>query len=299
MRRWSSSKNGRRFENVDDGERRFRTDQGPNRVVQAPALRAEDDLMPALHPFLDTGHAHPIAIAHRGYSARHPENTMAAFAAAIEIGYQFIETDVHATADGVLIAFHDDRLDRVTDRVGLIRDLDWSEIRRARVESQEPIPLLDELLATWPTARVNIDPKTDDAVEPLLAILERHDAWDRVCVGSFSGARLTRMRKVAGDRLCTSMGPLDVTRLRLASFRLPVGAFAANCVQVPPSNYGLTIVDRRFVRAAHSRGMPVHVWTINDEEEMNRFLDVGVDGIVTDEAERLKEALVSRAMWPG
>ena len=252
-----------------------------------------------MHPYLAVDHAQPIAIAHRGFSARHPENTMAAFAAAVEIGYLYVETDVHATADGALIAFHDDRLDRVTDRTGVIWDLDWSEIRRARVGGMERIPLLEEVLTTWDSVRVNIDPKSDGAVEPLLEVLARLDAWDRVCVGSFSGSRLARMRASAGDRLCTSMGPLDVARLRLASVGFPVGAFAANCVQVPPSDYGLTIVDRRFSRAARSRGMPVHVWTINDETEMHRFLDIGVDGIVTDEAELLKRVLASRGMWPG
>ena len=251
-----------------------------------------------MHPFLVTERSQPVAIAHRGFSAHHPENTMAAFAAAVDIGCRYVETDVHATTDGMLVAFHDDRLDRVTDRTGVISDLDWSEVRKARVGGEERIPLLEEVLTTWDSVRVNIDPKSDEAVEPLLAILARLDVWDRVCVGSFSGARLAGMRASAGDRLCTSMGPLDVARLRLASMGLPVGTFAANCVQVPPREYGLTIVDRRFSRAARSRAMPVHVWTINDEAEMHRFLDIGVDGIMTDEVEVLKRVLIGRGMWP-
>ncbi|MDE2911928.1 MAG: glycerophosphodiester phosphodiesterase [Paracoccaceae bacterium] len=262
-----------------------------------------------LHPyFRHPGWPHPAAIAHRGFSARHPENTMAAFAAAVELGYPYVETDVHATRDGVLVAFHDDLLDRVTDRRGAVSELNWSDIRRARVGGTgeagrvggtEPIPLLEELLTTWVDLRVNIDPKADSAIAPLLDVLERMDAWDRVCVGSFSGRRLARIRKVAGDRLCTSMGPAEVVRLRLASLGLPVGGFDAFCVQVPPRDYGLPVVDRWLMRAARSRRLPVHVWTINDDKDMHRLLDIGVDGIMTDEAERLKAVYEQRGYWPG
>ncbi len=240
----------------------------------------------------------PLAIAHRGYSARHPENTMAAFAAAVDLGYRYVETDVHTTADGVLVAFHDERLERVTDKRGLVSSMDWSDVREARVGGSERIPLLEELVKTWEDLRINIDPKSDGAVGPLLDVLRRTAAWDRVCVGSFSGRRLKRMRDEAGDRLCTSMGPGEVMRLRLASYRLPSGGFSADCVQVAPRHYGIRVIDGAFLRAAHARGLPVHVWTINAETEMERLLDAGVDAIMTDEAELLKEVLEARGFWP-
>ncbi|MCY3754068.1 MAG: glycerophosphodiester phosphodiesterase [Alphaproteobacteria bacterium] len=251
-----------------------------------------------LHPFLrHPGYPLPAAIAHRGYSARYPENTMAAFAAAVELGYRIVETDVHATADNVLVVFHDSHLDRLTDRQGALSEMDWPELRRVRVAGREPIPRLEELLTTWDSLRVNIDPKQDGAVGPLLDVLRDTDAWDRVCVGSASSARLRRIRAAAGDRLCTSMGTAEVVRLWLSGHCLPLGGFAADCVQVPTHRYGVPVIDRAFMAAAHARSLPVHAWTINGEAEMNRLLDLGVDGIMTDEAELLKEVFERRDIW--
>ncbi|MEQ9642024.1 MAG: glycerophosphodiester phosphodiesterase [Alphaproteobacteria bacterium] len=227
-----------------------------------------------------------------------PENTMAAFAHAVELGYRYVETDVHATADGVLLAFHDDKLDRVTDRVGVIAELPYAEVKLARVDGTHPIPTFDELLNAWPDLRLNIDPKADNAEGPLIEALQRADALDRICIGSFSGARLGRLRAALGPGLCTSMGPWDVARLRFASWGLPTGRFAANCAQVPEKGYGIHLPDRAFVRAAHARGLKVHVWTINDEASMRRLLDVGVDGIVSDETKLLKRVLQERGQWP-
>ena len=92
--------------------------------------------MTAEFAFLD--HPGPIAFAHRGGAGDWPENTMPAFAGAVALGYRYVETDVHVTADGVLLAFHDDRLDRVTDRAGVVRELPWSEVRQARVDGSSP-----------------------------------------------------------------------------------------------------------------------------------------------------------------
>src|SRR5215210_6793017 len=144
-------------------------------------------------------------MAHRGGAGDFPENTLPAFAAAVALGYRYVETDVHATRDGVLLAFHDDVLDRVTDRTGRIADLLYEEVRTAKVAGREPIPTLEELLATWPDLRVNIDPKSDGAVEPLAALLQRTGAVSRVCIGSFSGKRLTRLRHLVGPELCTAL----------------------------------------------------------------------------------------------
>ena len=251
-----------------------------------------------LHPYLEHPHPGlPVPYAHRGYSARHPENTMPAFEAAVELGYLHVETDVHATSDGVAIAFHDSRLDRVTDRNGEIARLPWSEVREARVDGVEPIPTLPELLSSWRDLRVNIDPKSDDAVRPMLDAIRRADAWDRVCAGSFSGRRLAEIRARTGGRICTSMGPLEVFRLRAGSLGVPSGAFAADCVQVPPVWRGLPLVDGALLRHAHALRLPVHVWTINSEAQMGRLLDLGVDAIMTDEAELLKRVLEERGEW--
>ena len=180
--------------------------------------------------YLDT--EYPIAFAHRGGAGDHPENTMPAFSAAVALGYRYLETDVHVTRDGVLVAFHDERLDRVTDRTGSIAALQWSEVRAARVDGREPILRLDELLDAFPDARFNIDAKHDACVDPLVATIARLGARDRVCVGSFSDVRLARLRRLAGPGLCTSAGPREVLDLFVGR-RRPLRRGVA-CVQVPP-----------------------------------------------------------------
>jgi glycerophosphoryl diester phosphodiesterase len=246
-------------------------------------------------PFLDW--PAPIPFAHRGGASEAPENTMPAFEHAVRLGYRYIETDVHVTSDGVLLAFHDNVLDRVTDGRGRIDALSWSVVQNAKVDGREPIPLLEDLLGTFPEIRVNIDPKHDGAVPALVAVLRKCDAVDRVCVGAFSDRRLSRVRALLGPTLCTSLGPRNIAKLRSASYGVPVGRLPSPCAQVPAGVRGVTLVDKRFVTAAHARGIKVHVWTIDDREEMMRLLDLGVDGIMTDRPVVLREVLESRGAW--
>jgi glycerophosphoryl diester phosphodiesterase len=250
-------------------------------------------------PFLDWPGPLPFSHqgAHRADGDGPAENTMGAFEAAVAMGYRYLETDVHATADGVLVAFHDDQLDDLTDRCGLIGDLPWAEVRQARVRHRDQLPLLEDILTTWPDVRVNIDAKHDAAVEPLIKLIRRTRVTERVCIGSFSDRRVARIRQELGPRLCTSMGPREVARLAAASYGVPAGGFSAACAQVPVKRGPVTVVNERFLAAAHGRGLPVHVWTINDADEMRRLLDMGVDGIMTDRPEVLKQVLEERAAW--
>lgn len=252
-------------------------------------------MAPARHPFLD--HVGPIAFAHRGGAGDWPENSMPAFAAAVALGYRYVETDAHTTADGVVVAFHDDRLDRVTDRTGVIAELPWSEVCLARIDGREPVPLLEDLLVAWPTLRINIDPKHDEVVEPLADLLQRTRSLDRVCIGSFSDRRLERLRAQFGRELCTSMGPSGVARMRASSFGLGRRVPPGDCMQIPASTRGVPLVDRRFVERAHRSDIAIHVWTIDEPEEMNRLLDLGVDGIMTDRPAVLREVLRGRGEW--
>jgi glycerophosphoryl diester phosphodiesterase len=256
------------------------------------------------HPFLD--HPAPLAFAHRGGAADGLENTLLAFRRAVALGYRYLETDVHATADGVLVACHDATLDRVTDARGAIAELPWRQVRQARVGGREPLPLFEELLAAFPKARFNVDVKAAPAVAPLVAAIEAAGAWDRVCVGSFSQARVERARELAGERLATSLGVRGVAVLRLLGLagyrgRAPrwSGVEAAVCVQVPERQGGVPVVDRGFLAAAHRRGLQVHVWTVNDRDRMASLLDLGVDGIMTDDIETLRAVLAERGAWPG
>ena len=272
--------------------------------------RGEND---AVHPFLMV--SGPIAVAHRGGAGEAPENTLPAFELAIQLGFRYLETDVHLTLDGVLVAFHDARLDRTTDRTGAIAELTIAEVEAADAGwSFTPdggqtfpfrgkgvrVPRLEELLGRWPEARVNIDPKADRSVEPLVGLLDRLETWDRVCIGAFSDRRIARIRRLSRGRACTSMGPLAIAAARVAATvagRIPRAG--ANCVQVPLRDGPVEIVTRRFVRAAHRADLPVHVWTINDEPTMNALLDMGVDGIMSDELRLLREVFASRGLTLG
>ncbi|GAA1282925.1 MULTISPECIES: glycerophosphodiester phosphodiesterase [Streptomyces] len=248
------------------------------------------------HPYLDR--SGPLAFAHRGGTADGLENTMAAFRRSVDLGYRYIETDVHATSDGTLVAFHDATLDRVTDAAGRIADLPWNDVRHARVAGREPVPLFEELLETFPDVHWNVDVKAEPALLPLLDLIGRLDAWDRVCVGSFSEARVARAQSLAGPRLATSYGTRGVLGLRLRSLGLPAALRpSAVCAQVPVAQSGIRVVDRRFVRAAHARGLQVHVWTVNDRAQMGELLDLGVDGIMTDHIETLRDVLKDRGAW--
>ena len=254
--------------------------------------------MPAAR-FAYLDHPRPIAFAHRGGTEAHPENTMAAFAHAVSLGYRYVETDVQVTRDGVLLAFHDPTLERMTDRAGAVEALPWAEVRQARIAGSESIPRLEELLTAWPDLRVNIDPKCDAAVVPLADVIEKTSALDRICVASFSEARVREARRRLGPRLCTALGPVGVFRLRLASVGLPVGRFDQGAVQVPVRHHGLPIVDRPFIRAAHRNDVQVHVWTVNAAAEMDRLLDLGVDGLMSDETTLLKSVMQRRGLWTG
>ncbi|GFH39388.1 glycerophosphodiester phosphodiesterase [Streptomyces pacificus] len=248
------------------------------------------------HPYLD--HPFPIPFAHRGGTAGGLENTAAAFRRAAGLGYRYFETDVHATGDGRLVAFHDPTLDRVTDARGRIGRLPWAEVARARVGGKEPLPLFEDLLEEFPAARWNVDIKAERALEPLVDLVRRANAWDRVCVGSFSESRLSRAYRLAGPGLATSYGVRGVIGLRLRSLGVPAPVRpGAVCVQVPRSQGGVPVVDRRFVREAHARGLRVHVWTVNDPESAAALLDLGVDGIMTDHLEMLRTVMTDRGAW--
>lgn len=248
------------------------------------------------HPYLDR--SAPLAFAHRGGAADGLENTAAAFRRAAGLGYRYFETDVHTTADGRLVAFHDATLDRVTDGHGRIGDLPWEEVRRARVAGTEPLPLFADLLDEFPEARWNVDIKAAPALLPLVDLIRRTGSWDRVCVGSFSEARVAAAARLAGPRLATSYGVRGVLGLRLRSYGIPFPVRAgAVCAQVPESQHGVRVVDERFVRAAHARGLQVHVWTVNAADRMEALLDLGVDGIMTDQLETLRTVFTARGLW--
>ncbi len=253
--------------------------------------------MRTVHPFLDA--PRPLAFAHRGGAAEGDENTAEAFGRAVALGYRYVETDVHATADGVPVVFHDPDLRRLTGSAGTVAGLRWADLATLRVGGAGAVPRLDDVLAAWPDVRFNIDVKADSATAATVDLLRRAGVADRVLLASFSDARLATLRRLAGPGFATSLGMRGAARLRLASLtrlpvRLPASVVAA---QVPAAAGRIRVVDRRFLATAHRLGLQVHVWTIDDPAEMERLLDLGVDGIMTDRADVLRDVLVARGEW--
>lgn len=257
-----------------------------------------------MHPYLEVDA--PIVMAHRGFSPDGLENTMPAFAAAVALGVTHIETDVHATGDGALVAFHDRSLDRVTDATGMISDLTWRQVESAQVRAAGSavagVPLLEDVLGAWPDLRVNIDVKGWPAIGPLVDVLRRTSALHRVCVTSFDDRRTAAVRRALGPGLATSPGRRGVTRWRLGALlpgpagawagRLPAGAAVA--LQAPAMAGPLRVITRRSVEVAHRQGLQVHAWTINDPGQMHDLLDLGVDALITDRADLALHVVHSR-----
>lgn len=249
------------------------------------------------HPYLSG--PYPRAFAHRGWHLDElagMENSLAAMVRARAEGFRYLETDVHATADGVVVVHHDASLDRTTDGRGVIERLPWSVVGAARVAGREPVCRLDALLEELPDALLNVDVKSDAAVVPVVETLKRCGAFGRVCLASFSEARLARLRRLAGSGLLTSMGPRSVFGLWVGGAvpGLPVrGAMA----QVPVRYGWLRVVSPGFVAAAARRGVEVHVWTINEAGHMAALLDAGVDGVVSDRPDVLRSVLRQRGLW--
>ncbi|SDB83007.1 glycerophosphoryl diester phosphodiesterase [Raineyella antarctica] len=267
-----------------------------------------------------------LALAHRGGSTYPPnvgrENTLHAFGEAVALGYTHVETDVHATRDGVLLAFHDDRLDRVTDRTGMIADLTFAQVTEARIGGTDPIPTLDQVFETFPETFFNIDLKSDAAIEPLVEALNRHHAQQRVNVASFSDRTLRTFRRLAGTQVSTSVAPSGIRYTRLLPSVAGLLAAPGNALQVPHwhplpqavrslpplvlealgddidvRGERFRVVTRALVDAAHAAGKVVHVWTIDDADEMRELIDLGVDGLVSDRIDVLKDVLVERGRW--
>ncbi|MFC4851960.1 glycerophosphodiester phosphodiesterase family protein [Actinophytocola glycyrrhizae] len=253
------------------------------------------------HAFLSG--PYPRAFVHRGWHYDEldgMENSLSAFRRAVSEGYSYLETDVHATSDGVVVVHHDAVLDRTTDGSGPIARQPWQVVRTAKIGGREPVSRLEDLLEELPEALLNIDVKAARAIEPLVHTLRRTNAFGRVCVASFSEARLERVRRSAGAGLLTSMGTKAIARL-WASGRLPAFVWGRRghqrIAQVPVRQGRITVVDKRLIVAARRRGIEVHVWTIDDADQMHELIDLGVDGIMTDRPGVLRDVLRERGLW--
>lgn len=259
-------------------------------------------------PFFDAGLDQPgsvLAFAHRG-GAFHPEiegleNTLTAFQHAVDLGYRYLETDVHATRDGVLLAFHDAVLDRVTSSTGSIAETRYDELAAVVIGEREQIPTVASLFERFPHACFNIDLKSDPAVAPLADLVRRTGSHDRVCVGSFSERRLRAFRAAMDRPVATAHGPTAVAMTRFAPRAVAARTtrLAGRAFQVPHRRGPLRVVTAELLARAHAGGQHVHVWTVDDPAEMHELLDLGVDGLMTDRTDLLKGVLLERGQWMG
>jgi glycerophosphoryl diester phosphodiesterase len=251
------------------------------------------------HPYAYLDWPGPLGFAHRGGAAAGDENTAAAFARAVDLGYRYVETDTQATSDGVAVMFHDDSLARMLGDRRRVHDLRWADLASVRAGGEVVVARLDDVLDAWPQVRFNIDVKADNAVNPTLGAIRRAGALDRTLLASFSDARLARIRREVGPKVATSMGAREVAALWVSarlgrSRRLPEGVVAA---QVPVRQGPVPVVTARLLAHAHRLGLQIHVWTIDDPVQMAELLDLGVDGIMTDRIEVLREVYQARGIW--
>ena len=261
---------------------------------------------------------------HRGGDEEKTENTLEAFQYSSDLGFVFMETDVQSTSDGKVVIFHDEDLKRIAGVDKKIKDLTFDEITNIELIKGGKIPSLEETLSSFPNLRFNIDIKTNSAVKETINIIKSHQALPRVCLASFSNKRIRRIRKLSGSKVCTSMSQLEVANAICIAFAknwnsgihlrrkireeeayfkskwkrsiIPFNGIP-DCAQVPVSQWGVPIVTQSFIKFMNLMGKFVHVWTIDEPEEMNRLINLGVDGLMTDKPSILKSTLVDRGLF--
>jgi glycerophosphoryl diester phosphodiesterase len=232
---------------------------------------------------------YPRVIAHRGLALTSAENTLGAFQAALDSGADILETDVHLSKDGVVVVAHDPDLTRVAKRPGLVSDFTHQQLAEMDLGFGEGFPSLDELLTAFPDAKFNIDLKTPTAVEPFADTIRNSGAEGRILATSFDEPTRQAAIKLLPDVVSGTFKAMVIRARMLSLFGLPVDNWRMPpeivAFQIPPAMYGIALVTPSMIRLAKRKGLEVHVWTINDPDDMRRLWSMGVNGIVTDRAD--------------
>ncbi len=244
------------------------------------------------HPALAPG---PVAIAHRGGSLEAEENTLEAFQYAAGLGFRDIETDVHATRDGVAVIHHDPTLERMTGDRRAIAEMDWAELARVRTHGGAAIPRVEEALAAFPEVRFIFELKAKRSAAALAPLVAGE--LDRVAVGAFAPEHTGDARARLGEGLLWSPGRPGVLGLWLQGWGLPLPRPSFRVMHVPPVFRGVPVVTPRLVRAAARHGVAVQVWTVDEPGEMARLYDMGVHAVMTDRPSVLREVMRARGAW--
>ena len=261
------------------------------------------------HPFYANLPDRPLNIAHQGGEHLRPSNTMIAFEHGLATGADVLEMDIHSSADGVLVTIHDNTVDRTTDGSGRVNELTLEQIKSldagyywsADGGATHPyrsqgvtIATLNEVFAAFPDVPMVIEIKQSEPpiVEPFCAMIRVSGKAQQVLVASFSQTVIDDFRATCPE-VATSAAQSDVLRFYVLQFlRLQrISSPTYEAFQVPEYFAGIRVLAPHFVRSAEQRGVRVEVWTINESAEMRRFLDLGVDGVITDRPDLLQGLL--------
>jgi glycerophosphoryl diester phosphodiesterase len=241
----------------------------------------------------------PLAIAHRGGGELAPENSLAGFGLASALGLRYLETDVRVTCDGELVCFHDDTLQRVTSATDPVRSRSLRELRALRINGVEPIPTFDEVLDAFPNQCFSVDLKDHDAIAPLVKSLRRKGVAERVCIARAWDGWLAQVRDQVPE-VATALGWRSLSALLLCAqtgVRPPKALATAPFAHVPVKLGKIPIFIERLVAMSHDLGVRVVTWTVDEPVVMCHLLNAGVDAIITDRPDVLREVLVSRDQW--
>ena len=248
-----------------------------------------------MHPFFEDYSF--FGFVHRGGDEEETENTIDAFKYSSDLGFVFIETDVQATKDGHIVIFHDATLKRMAGVNKSIDELTLKEINEIDLLDGGKIPLLSEALETFPDLRFNIDIKTEDALEETIQIIKKMNFLDKTCLASFSSSRLKRIKNLAGPEACISSGQMDIFKMMCQSIGIELQATMSQCAQIPVKQWGVPVLTKRFIETAKKQNKFVHVWTIDDIDQMFELIEFGVDGLMTDKPSVLKEAMLKKGLF--
>lgn len=235
------------------------------------------------------------AFAHRGGANDFVENTLDAFQQSINLGFKYIETDVQATKDDKLVIFHDPDLKRMMNLDEHISSLTYYELKKYRINGTHKIPSFLETVTSWPEIKFNIDPKSDKSAELLIKELKSLDSVDRFCIGSFNSYRLDKIRNAFDQKICTSMATNEAVSFYFYRF-FGMNRITAPCLQLPYYRKGFKVITPGLVRDAHRFNKKIHAWTIDDPNQINELLDMGIDGIMTDSPKLLKSEIIKRGI---
>ncbi len=239
-----------------------------------------------------------VPFAHRGAGDHAPENTFAAFQAAVDLGYPCLETDIQTSAQGTPYVFHDATLGRLTGETAKIGDLADKDLDSLTINGNHAIPKLSDLFEAFPDALFNLDAKTGPATAPMAHLIQRMNKTSQVCIGSFSDGRIKAVLDILGPDTCHSIGVSNSVRFYLAAQAGLKMRLGAHCVQFPMRQYGVNLVTPKTVAYAHRCGLKMHVWTVNDPQTIRLLFDLGVDGIMTDSCSMLKAEMADKGLWP-